>query len=430
MLKNFNIVILISDLIGIWARYNLIDSFREKEVSKDDFRIKVFVMGLFYFVSYTTYFLFDIPIVNLLIQIFFLTIIAWILNLRPKKILHAVTFTIIILVSVESSVVFATGYVSKAIFFEANYNSVYGIVASNLITYTISMGIRKHKNIRKNIEVPLGYWGVISFFPLASLVLLLNIFELSIYNTNIVTIGIIMVLFMNLMMFSLYDRLVSMYEKEIKTVISQQMNMSYKNQLRLMKGYHSQVKSFQHDFNKHISTIDTLASGKHYEELEAYIHSMKIRNPKNSVLSNTGNVVIDSIVNFEISNSNLNHDNIFLRFNNIPPVIGVEDYDITVLLSNIIQNALVAASRLENGKVYLNASYIKCILYISIQNDFDGKYKDKDDSDQTIRSNKDNHGYGLLNVKAVVEKYDGKMKIRQNDKKFITDILLYTKTND
>lgn len=430
MLENFSILIVLSGLIGAWARYNLMDSFRDHVVLKGDFRIEVFVMVFFYTISYTLQHLFDMPIINLLIQIFSLGAIGWIMKLRPKKILLAVSFTVIISITVESSVVFATGYVSNSIFLQAHYNSVYGIVASNLITYAISMGIRKYKNIRKNIEVPLSYWSVIFFFPLASLILLLNLFKLSIYNTNAVAIGTTMILLMNLMMFSLYDKLVFIYENKIKAAISQQMNMSYKNQLRLMKSSRSQLKSFQHDINKHISTMDTLASGKHYEALEAYIRSIKNRTPRISELSNTGNVVIDSIVNFEASNSPLNQENITFGFNEIPPVIGIEDYDVTVVLSNVLQNALFAAGKLENGKVDLNINYLKGVLYISIENDFDGTYIYIDGNYQTTRSDKENHGFGLSNVKTVVEKYDGKINIRQKDRKFNIDLLLYSKTDD
>lgn len=235
---------------------------------------------------------------------------------------------------------------------------------------------------------------------------------------------------MNLLMFSLYDKLVFMYENKIKAAISQQMNMNYKNQLRLMKASQAQLNAFQHDINKHISTMDDLVSGKHYEALEAYIRSIKIRSPRHLELSSTGNVVIDSIVNFEVSNSVLNQGNITFECNEIPPVIAIDDYDVTVVLSNVLQNALFAAGKVETGKVDLNINYIKGVLYISIENNFDGTYIYNDGNYQTTRSEKENHGFGLSNVKTVVEKYDGKINIRQKDRKFNIDLLLYTKTDD
>lgn len=430
MFENFYIVILLSGLIGILARYNLIDSFREHEVSTEEFKIEVLAMGLFYILSNSTFFIFDLPIVNLLIQIFSLGAIGRIMKLETKKILQAVSFTIIVLVSIESSVVFATGYVSKGIIFEAQYNSIYGIVASNLIAYAVSVGIRKHKNIRKNIDVSLIYWSVITVFPIASLILLLNIFKFSIYNTNIVAIGTTMVLIMNLMMFSLYDRLVLMYEIKIKAAMTHQMNISYKNQLKLMKWSQFQLKSFQHDINKHISIMDSLVNKKHYDELEEYINAIKTRNPKDSFLSNTGNAVIDSIINFEVSNSTLSQENIAFGFKDVPAVIAIEDYDITVVLSNVLQNALFAAGKIENGKVDINIYFIKGVLYISIENSFDGKYIYKDGGYQTTSSEKGNHGLGFSNVQSVIAKYDGKIDIRQNDRKFYVDVILYSKTDN
>ncbi len=58
----------------------------------------------FYILSNSAFFIFDLPIVNLLIQIFSLGAIGRIMKIETKKILQAVSFTIIVLfISVNPS---------------------------------------------------------------------------------------------------------------------------------------------------------------------------------------------------------------------------------------------------------------------------------------------------------------------------------------
>jgi len=136
MVGNYEIVALISGILGMYARYNFIQVFRENKQENSKFEIMAF--GLFYLVSNTVYFIFDIPIVNLMVQIFFLASIGLLMGFKLKKALLATSIIIVIIVAIESVVVFLTGYVSGSAFIEAEYQSVIGIVAVNMTTLLAS----------------------------------------------------------------------------------------------------------------------------------------------------------------------------------------------------------------------------------------------------------------------------------------------------
>jgi len=113
MNNNYEVIAAISGILGTYARYNFMQTFREGRGNKP--RLELAVMGLFYLVSQGTYFYFDIPIVNLLVQIFFLVLIGHVMELGFKKTLLAASVVILIVVAVESAVVFMTGYISGSL---------------------------------------------------------------------------------------------------------------------------------------------------------------------------------------------------------------------------------------------------------------------------------------------------------------------------
>jgi len=426
MVGNYEIVALISGILGMYARYNFIQVFRENKQENSKFEIMAF--GLFYLVSNAVYFIFDIPIVNLMVQIFFLASIGLLMGFKLKKALLATSIIIVIIVAIESVVVFLTGYVSGSAFIEAEYQSVIGIVAVNMTTLLASKVFNNYKNVRKNNGLPMNYWIAVFVFPIMSLLLLIVIFGFSSENKTIVIASTMMILTMNFITFWLYDRLIWQYEKKLDEVVMEHMNISYKKQLEIMRASILNTKSFQHDIKRHVISIDTLLKEDRNDDLRDYINEMKANIENSNTVSNTGNVIIDSIINFEVNHSGVNLDDISLKAVDIPIKIAIRDYDLTIVLSNIVSNALTAIKKVENGKAEIYFNYKKGVLLIWVENDFYGELIVENDKMCTTYEDKENHGYGIENVKRAIKKYDGKLNMEYINNKFKADIVMYEKT--
>ena len=100
-------------------------------------------------------------------------------------------------------------------------------------------------------------------------------------------------------------------------------------------------------------------------------------------------------------------------------------YDMNVLLSNLFDNAIEAASATTNRIFSFHIKYAKEIMYIEISNSYVGKIWKKCKDYQTTKSDKKLHGYGLKNVKYIVTKYHGTINTKTENHIFFVSIYLF-----
>ncbi|MCK5762501.1 MAG: GHKL domain-containing protein [Clostridiales bacterium] len=370
MIDGYVIVVLLSGILGMYARYNFMKSFIENKLENGKFVFMV--LALFYLVSNSVYFIYDIPIFNLLVQISFLTVLGVVMGIGLKKSLLATLIIIVILIVIESVVAFLTGYVGGSAFQKAEYQSIFGVIVVDVITLLASSSLEKYKNIKKRIEIPMDYWISIFIFPAISLVLLTVIFRFSQESKGIIITASITILMMNLIIFLLFDRLLWHYGRKLDEIAIRYMNTSYKRQLEMMRTSNSFMKSFQHDITKHIVAIGTLIKEKKYDELEEYVAETRKNVKNNRLISNTGNIIVDSIINYEVNHIDIGTLDILFDAKNIPLKLDIKDYDLTVVLSNSVSNALNAARKVDSGNIEIQLNYKKGVFFIQIENDFDG----------------------------------------------------------
>ena len=92
----------------------------------------------------------------------------------------------------------------------------------------------------------------------------------------------------------------------------------------------------------------------------------------------------------------------------------IDDFDLCTLFGNLLDNAIEASIKEEESKRYINvrAKVIKSFLTISVENNtVEGEEIDfvsrKDDQE--------NHGFGMKNIKNVINKYSGEMTFETNN---------------
>ena len=417
------IIVLLSGVLGMYARYNFLQAFKEDKRDVSNPEKIVFIW--FYVSLHLVYFKLNIPILNLLTQVFFLVMIGLILRFSIKKILLSTSMIALIIVAIDSIVFFMTGYVSSSIFIESGYQSILGIIAVDMLTLIVSIVFKNYKNISKNIILPLIYWISVFIFPVMSLGLLIIIFTFSEVSRFIVIGSSAMILMMNFIVFWLYDHLIYQYEKKLDEIVVNQMTISYKKQLELMQSSIINLRSLKHDMRSHIASMSILLEKGFYNELKNYLDETKHVMQESDMVSHTGNLIIDSIINFEVNSFNGNEENVEIVAINIPKEIRIRDYDMTVVLSNVISNALIAVQKVKDGKIKIKLQYEKGILIIAVENNFDGKIIVEGNEFTTTQTDKANHGYGIGIVKRTVEKYDGEAHIDYENNTFRIEIIMY-----
>jgi len=202
----------------------------------------------------------------------------------------------------------------------------------------------------------------------------------------------------------------------------------YFTQCQIMQESVEAVKSAKHDIKMHLFALkEYMAENK---AAMAYLNSLVDDISESDAYSNTGNLAVDSVINFKLKNAI--DDNIKLNIKTaLHRTINVEAVDIVTILGNLLDNALDAVAKADEKRIDVAISYNKGVLIIQVDNTFDGivnYLQCKGDTKRNIitRKNGDNHGYGLKNIAKSVEKYNGHMEISHDRNVFTVEIMLYT----
>ena len=110
-----------------------------------------------------------------------------------------------------------------------------------------------------------------------------------------------------------------------------------------------------------------------------------------------------------------------LTFASIP----IEEYDFFRVLANLFENAVEAVMKCEysNRFIALKMQSFNNNFRLYIENGYIEEPKKIGDKFISRKREEKEHGWGIENVKEIVEKYNGDMKIEYQDKKFIVDIM-------
>ena len=178
-------------------------------------------------------------------------------------------------------------------------------------------------------------------------------------------------------------------------------------------------RRYAHEFKNHILCVDQMIKEKNYEALDSYISQIykKTRSPHQTFYTN--NKIVDTILNAKF-NEMLQKSILFIfELDNLARV-QMEDDDLVVLLSNLLNNAIEAAEK-YHGKKVIKMKFVidQDEVLLSVRNSTNTRIKPKNGIFQTSKkSQPELHGYGLRNIKCIVEKYDGYYSFTCEDEEF------------
>jgi len=201
----------------------------------------------------------------------------------------------------------------------------------------------------------------------------------------------------------------------------------YLTQCLLMQESVEAVKSVRHDMKLHLFALKKyLADSK---AAMTYLDGLVEEISENEIYSKTGNMVVDSVINYKLKNINENGIEPHVKIS-IPQILSIEAVDIVTILGNLLDNALEATAMAEEKRIDINLSYNKSALIIKVANTFDGivKYTNGVNGAEDViatRKSGDNHGYGLKNIRKSVDRYDGHMEISHDENVFSVGVMLY-----
>lgn len=423
-ISNYDLFYIVTNIFDVYIIYKFMTAFFDR---KDVNRKIEIASYLFYYFSFSSIYLFlNIPIITLLSNVVVLFLVSFNYKTSLKRRILAISFIYIILISIESIVALMFGFLDFSILSKNDeFASIAGMITIKILLYVAALFTNNYKNIKNKTIMPHSYWFAIFFIPLTSLFIILAIIEMAAYNLSLVISIIVSLLFVNFFIFYLYDNLNMQQEERFEKSRLLQQNNFYLKQFELMKASLNSTKSFRHDMKNHLSVLKLLVEENENNEALKHIEQMTDVIIASKEYAKSGNIIIDSILNFKLQEAEYHGIYVSLELS-IPEQLNVTSFDMSIILGNLLDNAINACSKLDKDKrIDIKIKYNKGRLIIKVSNTYDGNLLFNGNELITSNSDKENHGIGVNNVKATLEKYNGELEIEHTESIFTVILLMY-----
>lgn len=267
------------------------------------------------------------------------------------------------------------------------------------------------------------YYLLIMVFPFLSIWFIYLLFADKV-NDSLVLFGILfIILILNFFLFYLYNKIYELgKEKYEKQLLKEEIQM-YAHRFETMQQSRDKIRALRHDLLHHLQMLQHFALTGNTEQLVDYIGRMNEQIELATRGVNTGNDALDAILDFIIEKAKREGAAITVK-SSIPKKEFISIYDINILLSNLLDNAIEGVKGCSDKEIHLNIKTEQGLLCICVENQYDGiLYQEK--NRYLTRKNEDGHGIGLQNVSDIVDKYHGIMKIETENHIFKVNLILY-----
>lgn len=264
--------------------------------------------------------------------------------------------------------------------------------------------------------------------------------------TMYISIIIVIVLFQNIK-----DK---KQEEKQKELLKGQME-DMKHHISRVEELYRELRSMKHDMGNHVAVMESLCIRNAEEgirgQMQAYVSAMKEQYSYVTEEIRTGNPITDVIL-MEKQREAAEKGIAFTCEFRYPKDRRVDAFDLSIILNNALENAIEAVERMRKSssvremtvqdgegkksaerEMNPNAGYIKIRSYMrknAYMIEVINSYQDKITFDMetglpnTMKEQKESHGYGLRNIREVARKYYGEIDIETTGEEFCLSVML------
>lgn len=186
-----------------------------------------------------------------------------------------------------------------------------------------------------------------------------------------------------------------------------------------------EIKKFLHDFNNHLICIEHLIKSNKINEFEKYIMSIRNDISCNKVEKRIGIKAIDAVL-YSLEMKIPPNTKIQWK-GELNENIGISYFDLCIIYSNLFTNAIEAVAKIvdeNNRKISVISKVVADVLYIKFENSVETVILISDNKLKTTKNEKERHGYGSINIRTCVQKYNGKIEYICMNNVFISEVYM------
>lgn len=350
-------------------------------------------------------------------------------NVSVKAIISILNYLLIIIV--EIVVLFAITIIFNVTVSDVVNNKQYrllGIIVSKTLTLLVINVIRLcFRN--KPSYMGTSYWILFFFMFAGSTITVFLIFKLSYdisgtYMYNLSIICSFCLLLSTFFALYLYERLAKQSDM---IRVQQQYEQHLKEQIKHLDEIvvtQNQIKKFKHDFLNYEIGLKSYLDNKDCDGAMNYLNNLSGNFSVCENIIETGNTALDAILSAKKAIAK-SKDILFTTQIQIPQKLDVAAADMCIIFGNAIDNAIEACEKIKNGnkKIDLTLMCQDKRVFCKIANTTAERTKN---TFKTSKSDVQNHGFGLDNIRTTLAKYNSEPTITQTDNEFVLKFIIFT----
>ena len=330
----------------------------------------------------------------------------------------------LLLVIMCYAILFAADMLASFMFDEKPESTGYELISSVMsvmISYVVVILIRGLYGKKGNNGLT-GQWYYLLLVALLSIGILHVIYQSRSLPREPVMIVSTMVLILNVILYYFYNSMMDAFTYNQENILLKKQMDIYDAQIRADIDNNRIIKSIRHDMKHHIRELDALIDNGEYEKIKEYLSSMMEDIHSAQRVINTGNNYFDAILNYYADKA-VQRDIEFKTDIIVPEDFNMRTYDLNIIMGNLLDNALENTIKANKSNVNLSIRYANGLLDIIVSNTYQGKIQKE--SNHFISSKNEEHGFGIENVKRMVEKYNGEINIDYDGNMFTARVVIY-----
>lgn len=185
----------------------------------------------------------------------------------------------------------------------------------------------------------------------------------------------------------------------------------------------TRMDRFRHDLNNHFLVLQEMISGGQYDKALVYMEQLQANQNIDYYPVLTGNEMTDILVKMKYRK--MQEKQIALHVaGNFNVISHMEPMDICVVFSNALDNAMEACEKVSGNRyIEIAAREFSSYTMICMKNPLPEDFQGKKSFSRTSKNNKEQHGFGIGNIRMTLAKYQGELSYEQKGNAMITRMI-------
>ena len=169
------------------------------------------------------------------------------------------------------------------------------------------------------------------------------------------------------------------------------------------------MKILRHDMRHYSKIIDAMLAQKKYDEIKKITEHINNVADENKIIKYCNNLIANTIISKMMEKARFLGIKVNLDIS-IPKEIPVNDYEFTLVIANLFENAIICVKDFEENRknIYVKVNCSEEHLLIHMKNEYDHQIEFDLTTGLPKSTNGENHGLGMQSVLSFSEKTEGK----------------------